>query len=139
MVTGGEILGSVALEIDGNVLTAEFITSTGEIGDRFSIVKGGDVSAPSILAGGLPIAAPNPFSTSTAIQFVLMRPGSYTVDVYDLAGRRVRSLHGEATSGPVTVSFDGRDSAGRELASGTYLYQLRADGVVRAGRMSLVR
>ena len=139
MVTGGEVLGSVALEIDGNVLTAEFITSTGEVGDQFSIVKGGDVAAPSVVAGGLPVVAPNPFSTSTTIQFALMRPGSYTVDVYDLAGRRVRSLSGDAPSGPVTVSFDGRDSAGREMASGTYLYQVRADGVVRTGRMSLVR
>jgi flagellar hook assembly protein FlgD len=67
------------------------------------------------------------------------RAGSYSVQVYDLAGRRVRVLNGDASAGEVVVPFDGRDSGGQELASGTYLYRVQANGVLYKGRMSLVR
>ena len=52
---------------------------------------------------------------------------------------RVRDESGDASVGEVVVPFDGRDSAGRDLASGTYLYRVTAGGVLYKGRMSLVR
>jgi flagellar hook assembly protein FlgD len=46
--------------------------------------------------------------------------------VYDLAGRRVRVLCDEwLGAGPHQEDWDGRDAAGREVAAGPYLLQLR--------------
>ncbi len=61
-----------------------------------------------------------------------LRPGHLELSVYDLAGRRVRSLW----SGPVgageafrRLRWDGRDRGGREVARGVYLLE----AVVRTG------
>lgn len=45
--------------------------------------------------------------------------------VFDLAGRLVRTLVDESRSqGSYEVVWDGRDSTGREVGSGTYLARL---------------
>ena len=129
----------MGLTIDGTTLEAEYITSTGYVADRFSIVKGEIVAVTPAGPDPFTRVHPNPFASSTTIAFAMARPGAYAIEVYDLAGRRVRELSGSAPSGPVVVSFDGRDSAGIPLASGTYLYRVRAEGAEYSGRMSLVR
>jgi photosystem II stability/assembly factor-like uncharacterized protein len=82
-------------------------------------------------AGGtLAQNAPNPFRTSTAIGFTLARAGRVRLDVYDVAGRRVRQLvRGERPAGRHDVPWDGRDDAGRSVRAGSYRYRLElADG-----------
>jgi hypothetical protein len=139
MFRGAASLGSLALTVEGSTLEAEFITSTGYVSDRFAIVKGEIVAAPSVALEGRPRVYPNPFEDLTTISFVMKRTGRWSVDFFDLAGRRVRELSGESAVGEVVVPFDGRDMAGRELASGTYFYRVHQGGAVQAGRMSLVR
>ena len=63
-------------------------------------------------------------------------PGSTepaSLDIYDLTGRRVRTLAVPVSSGPGTEVWHGRDAAGREVGSGVYLVRLRV------GDRSLVR
>jgi flagellar hook assembly protein FlgD len=49
--------------------------------------------------------------------------------VYDLAGRRLRTLHlGPLARGLTTLSWDGRDERGGALAAGVYLLRLSAEG-----------
>jgi thermitase len=71
---------------------------------------------------------PNPTSGPAAIRFELPRPERTTVRLYDVRGRRVRTLlEGELfPSGPNEVAFDGRDESGRPLASGLYLVEVTA-------------
>ena len=85
-------------------------------------------------------AIPNPFNPTAEIQFVLPASTSVELDVYDVSGRLVRSLMaGRLGPGPHAVTWDGRDKAGRNVASGTYFALLRAgqDRLVRS--MVLVR
>jgi hypothetical protein len=85
-------------------------------------------------------ARPNPFNPSTAIGYTLAQQGIAEVVVYDVSGRRVRVLvGGVASSGYHEVSWDGRDDAGRRVASGVYLYQLRAGDVVETKKMVLLK
>jgi len=71
---------------------------------------------------------PNPFNTSTTIEFSLPRIGSEAsakLEIFDVAGRRLNTLlDGEMPPGVYRVLWDGRDGSGRPLASGIYIYRL---------------
>ena len=66
---------------------------------------------------------PNPFNPSTTLSFSLKEPSRITVTVFDVAGRRVRTLLEEAVKEPGDHSM--AFNAGG-LPSGTYMYQLKA-------------
>lgn len=83
---------------------------------------------------------PNPFNPSTTIRFSLDEEREMLLEIFDVAGRRVRVLvHGAVPAGDHVVSFDGRDARGRWLASGVYRYRLRGDGSALVRSMVLVR
>jgi hypothetical protein len=86
-------------------------------------------------------ARPNPFNPSTAIAFTLDRPGAARLRIVDAAGHSVRVLADETfTAGRHVVTWDGRDDAGRGMASGVYWAELSAGGnAVERVKLSLVR
>jgi flagellar hook assembly protein FlgD len=61
--------------------------------------------------------------------------------VYDVAGRRVASImNTQMGRGLHNVSWNGRDQAGRALASGVYFVRLSLDGnTVETRRVTRVR
>ena len=72
---------------------------------------------------------PNPFNATTAIRYALPAAGPVQLSVYALNGQQVRTLvQGAAAPGWHVVRWDGRDEAGRAVASGAYLYRLAAVG-----------
>lgn len=78
---------------------------------------------------------PNPFGTTTAINYTVPLPSQVTLAVYDAAGARVAMIVDAFTpAGAHTARFDGSG-----LASGTYAYVLTANGVVLGRTMVLVR
>jgi subtilisin-like proprotein convertase family protein len=100
----------------------------------------------SVPDGWLPAATrlhgnvPNPFNPRTQISFELARAGKVQLDIYDVRGRLVSRLVDESMPiGKHQVTWDGTDSKGSAVSSGTYLYRLRADGKVHDRKMLLVR
>ncbi|MEZ4386092.1 MAG: FlgD immunoglobulin-like domain containing protein [Candidatus Krumholzibacteriia bacterium] len=91
--------------------------------------------------GGLSLtSALSPFSHETAIRFRQAVPGAVRLDIYDVAGRHVRSLEaGPADVGPRVLQWDGRNAGGREVGSGVYLFRLSAGGEAVSGRLVKVR
>jgi hypothetical protein len=85
-------------------------------------------------------ASPNPFSGRTLFSFHLEKAAAVELAVYDLRGRKLRTLASDSqTPGAHTAWWDGRDAAGRELPSGIYLYRL-SDGLQTvSGRIMLLR
>ncbi|MEN8008254.1 MAG: choice-of-anchor D domain-containing protein [Candidatus Krumholzibacteriota bacterium] len=84
--------------------------------------------------------APNPFNPETDIRFELSRPGQVRLVVFDVTGRRVKTLHdGHLEAGPHSLVWQGRDDGGRPVASG--LYYLRMDTVegVQHRKMMLLK
>lgn len=68
---------------------------------------------------------PNPFNPSTQIRFALAAAGPARLSVCDLAGRRCRLLlDEELPAGERSLSWDGKDDRGGELASGVYFLRL---------------
>lgn len=69
---------------------------------------------------------PNPFNPSTAIKYAVPSPGGEVrLTVYDLRGRRVKTLVSEEKRpGDYLAVWYGRDDRGNELGSGVYFYRL---------------
>ena len=83
---------------------------------------------------------PNPFNPTTRIAFGLSAPGHVSLRIYDVAGRLVRALaNDDRRAGRYDVSWDGRDSNGRAVASGIYFYRLNAGAFESTKKMILVR
>jgi hypothetical protein len=83
---------------------------------------------------------PNPFNPQTVLPFVLPAPGPAELTIYDAAGRRVRTLVSEVLpAGKQSISWDGTDSTGRAVASGTYYARLMAGGQTAVRPLVLVR
>ena len=83
---------------------------------------------------------PNPFSGSTEIRFAVMNQESVRLEVFDVTGRRVRTLVATSLSpGVHTVSWDGRDDTGRDVVSGVYIYQLQFRDARYSRTLLLVR
>lgn len=84
--------------------------------------------------------APNPFNPRVTVRFATTRALEARLEVYDLAGRLVRTLSaGSLAAGEHTALWDGRDEAGRAAPSGVYLVQLRGDGFAETVEATLVR
>ncbi len=69
---------------------------------------------------------PNPFAPFADIAFETPRTGPVTLLVYDVTGRRVRSMPlGALGPGAHRVRWTGRDESGADLPSGVYFLRLR--------------
>ena len=85
-------------------------------------------------------ARPNPFNPRTTISFSLPAPGHASLAVYDITGRKVRTLvSGPMSAGAHSVTWDGRDDAGKPAASGVYISRIAAGERVAAGKMVLLK
>ena len=83
---------------------------------------------------------PNPFNARTVIRYALPERTGVELSVYNLLGQRVAILaSGLREAGVHTIQWGGRDRAGRQLASGVYLYRLQAGALVQTRRMLLLR
>ncbi len=78
---------------------------------------------------------PNPFNPTTQISFEIGQAGLTSLKVYDLLGREVATLvNSDLPAGSHTIDFDAAN-----LASGTYMYRLEANGYVLTRKMMLVK
>jgi len=84
--------------------------------------------------------APNPFNSQTVLSYFLHAPGAVHLAVFALTGQRVAVLYqGPQQAGYHRLRWDGRDDAGRLVASGMYLYRLVTDEVVLTRKLVLLR
>jgi photosystem II stability/assembly factor-like uncharacterized protein len=79
------------------------------------VFPGGDVLGERILA-----LSPNPSANGTTISFAAPAGTSAAIDVFDLLGRRVRTLSASAGDETGVVRWDGRDARGLLVPAGVY-------------------
>lgn len=83
---------------------------------------------------------PNPFNPMTTISYALPTAQHVSLVVYSVDGRRVRTLvDAAAAAGVHEAVWDGRDDAGRQVASGAYFYRLDAGPYTRTNKMVLMK
>jgi len=99
-----------------------------------------DVETPVPGAAALAQNYPNPFNPNTTIRFDLAETGFVDLAVLSCDGRRIATLvHESGAAGQHVATWDGRDEAGRRMASGVYLCRLEAGGEVVTKRMILLK
>jgi hypothetical protein len=85
-------------------------------------------------------ARPNPFQQRTTVTLAAgVAQGPVRVEVYDMLGRRVRTidLHDASGARPAEITWDGRDDSGRSLPAGAYF--LRVEGMGRSEALRVVK
>ena len=83
---------------------------------------------------------PNPFNANTIIKYNLNSDSNIKLTVHDIMGREVAALfNGYQSAGSQSISWDGTDNAGRNIASGIYFYILQTDQYSISKRMLLVK
>ena len=105
-------------------------------------VIGGSVPAPETPERLLRLEQnyPNPFNPATTIAFDLPEAGQVTIEIYDAAGTRVRTLVDEyRAAGTDSVRWNGLDDGGATLGSGTYVCRLTVNGQVESRKMLLLK
>lgn len=83
---------------------------------------------------------PNPFNPETEIKFSLAEPSDITVSVYNVLGQEILNLISDFKSaGEHSIKWIGIDRSGNPVASGIYIYQLKAGNKVLTRKMALIR
>ncbi len=78
---------------------------------------------------------PNPFNPATTIRFEIPKAQHVELDIFDMLGRKVRTLYNNiAPSGVITVDFNAAN-----LASGMYIYRLITDNLVISKKLMLLK
>ncbi len=83
---------------------------------------------------------PNPFNPSTTIRYEIANDGQISLIVYDVMGRKVKTLtNGYASAGQYSVVWDGRDDSGMQVSSGVYFYVIKTPANIAIRKMNLIR
>jgi hypothetical protein len=83
---------------------------------------------------------PNPFNPVTTIRYQLSRPGHVKLRVYSVAGQLIGTLVDESQQpGYFQISWNGRNTEGRLIASGVYFYRLETPDYSKSFKMVILR
>ncbi|RMG32224.1 MAG: T9SS C-terminal target domain-containing protein, partial [Methanobacteriota archaeon] len=80
---------------------------------------------------------PNPFNGSTIIRFRLPGRNPVSLTIYDVTGKEVIGLIDNQVYAPGehSIKWNGRTNNGKEVSSGIYFYELRAEGFKQVKKM----
>jgi hypothetical protein len=115
-----------------SIFSAGILTLTGFSGTGSVVAIGWGVTAAEVEGAaprevGLDPARPNPFRSTSGAVIHLPREMQCRLDVYDVTGRIVRSLHdGLHAAGSFSKSWDGRDETGKRVSNGVYYLRFTA-------------
>ncbi|MCY4000320.1 MAG: T9SS type A sorting domain-containing protein, partial [Bacteroidetes bacterium] len=125
-ISGGANVSVMAVDANGTVTLPANVTSTEDL----------ELPTEFSLHGNYP----NPFNPSTRIQFDLPESAQVSLQVVDMLGREVMALPAQDFEAGSNRSIELNAT---NLASGTYLYRMIANGAesryVKTGRMTLVK
>ncbi len=83
---------------------------------------------------------PNPFNPVTTLKYDLPEGSEVTLTIYDILGRRVRTLaRGVEEPGHKSVMWDGNDDLGEQVSAGVYLYRIKAGDFTQTRKMLLLK
>jgi hypothetical protein len=83
---------------------------------------------------------PNPFNPETNIKFSLAEDGHTRVEIYNISGRRVKTLVDEfRNAGCYTVVWNGTDEKGKQVGSGVYFYKFTTSNESTIRKMLLLK
>lgn len=82
---------------------------------------------------------PNPFSSTTSIQYFLNKPGFVNLDIYSITGEKIRVLVNESQNyGLQTIDWNVTNSQGQRVPAGIYFYRLQSGNQIKTGKLILM-
>jgi hypothetical protein len=125
--------------IDSNMLSFTAVTPTGTVIDSFTIIHSGTFVDNNPVANPgefkLSPAYPNPFNSSTVLNYQIPVAGRVEVTVYDILGHQVATLaSGHHPAGQYRVTWDAKN-----LSSGIYFCRLNASGIQFVQKLVLMK
>ncbi len=92
------------------------------------------------VSSGLLPNYPNPFNPQTNIPFFVEKTGMVQLEIFSVSGQSVRLLtENNFTAGQHEVSWDGRDNAGHQTASGIYFVKMTTTDRIAVAKIHLLR
>lgn len=83
---------------------------------------------------------PNPFNPSTTIDYSLSESSRVELKIFNLRGQEVRALvDREMPAGDHSTHWDGKDSQGRRVSSGIYIYRMRFGNEIKTRKMVVLK
>ncbi len=84
---------------------------------------------------------PNPFNPVTTIRFSLPEVSAVSLEIYNMLGQKIVSLvdNEQLSAGVYNIEWNGRDSAGRQVSSGMYIYRINAGDFTATKSMMLLK
>ena len=84
---------------------------------------------------------PNPFNPTTHITYQIKEKGNVTLQVFDILGRRIKTLVNGVVQSPGQHSavWNGTNSSGEKVASGIYIYRIESSGFISSRKMILLK
>ncbi len=83
---------------------------------------------------------PNPFNPTTSIVYDIADRSDVRISIFNSLGQLVREFNeGVRAQGRYTLTWDGKNDAGKQAPSGVYVYQLTAGQFVQTKKMTLVK
>lgn len=145
MPEGFNIMSVTAITNDGRYIAGwGAYDDTPDIHDSFIVSNINTSSVPGAATGArmaLGPNFPNPFNPSTTIALTMATTSHVRVELFDVRGRLVRTLHdGNLTAGSHDLLWDGRDDKAEQVGSGVYLARARHEsGETSSVRMTMVK
>ena len=118
--SGNESNASVVLEVSGSMLStvADLIPEVYALNQNY----------------------PNPFNPSTQIRYALPEQSQVVLTVYDMLGRKVRTLVNDVQdAGYRTVMWNATSDMGTPVSAGMYIYTIRANEFYQVKKMILLK
>ncbi|RPH94993.1 MAG: T9SS C-terminal target domain-containing protein [Calditrichaeota bacterium] len=81
---------------------------------------------------------PNPFNPSTIIRYEITRPTYVTLQVYDVLGRKVKTLLQDFQGCSGQIIWDATNDQGQGVPAGVYFYSCEAEGKRMVRKMTLI-
>lgn len=115
---------NLSLDVD-NVTSVDLQDGVAAIPDRYDLLQN----------------FPNPFNPETTIKYQLSETSQVTLKILNILGQEIRTLLDKKQEAAVySVKWDGKDKYGRQMASGIYIFQLKAgDNFKMSRRMLLLK
>ena len=83
---------------------------------------------------------PNPFNPITRLDYLLPRRSDVSIRVYNMLGQEIITLlRQEQPYGKYSVSWNGLDKYGKQVASGVYFTELKSRNIRRVTKMLLLK
>ena len=83
---------------------------------------------------------PNPFNPTTSISYTLPIASDVNLTIYNMLGQKVQTIAaGQTAAGTHEAKWNGLNNHGQKVASGIYIYTLRAGNFVQSKKMTLIK